>query len=79
MRGDKCPDCNHNVRAHVKDGAGFKCIYRAYADYLCPCTTPNPEIVAEDRLAGWLWRQATGASSVRAVSNTEHPTPGVPQ
>jgi hypothetical protein len=56
---DKCQGCGHTWGAHTGRNGGEHCNYRPWADYQCPCKIKNPEIAAEDRMAGAMWRMWT--------------------
>jgi hypothetical protein len=59
---EKCPECGHVWGAHQGRKFSNKCFYSSYAGYQCPCQQVNPEVEAEDQLAGALWRGFMGGS-----------------
>ena len=58
MTEDRCPDCRHPWNAHRGRNGGERCDYQKF-NLDCSCRRKNPDIEAEDRLAGALWRMTT--------------------
>lgn len=55
-----CPDCGHGWRAHEGRHEGYtKCNYSAFGRR-CHCTTMDPDEVAENERAAYLWNSFLG-------------------
>ena len=55
----QCPDCRHPWGSHRGRAGGQRCWYQKFNQH-CNCRRINPDVEAEDRLAGALWRMTTG-------------------
>lgn len=56
---ENCPECGHRWRAHQGRNGAERCHYNNWTNDGCPCRRKNPDIEAEEWLAGYLWRETT--------------------